>query len=104
MSVVLFTLITSPISRPESERSTTMAVLDFAGTQRTVRRGISLVEISPTLSRITRVTGEVLGYVEIVGSGRDRAFSARRLISDGRGMLPLGEFWTMDDALDCFRL
>ena len=81
-----------------------MAVLDFAGTKSPVRRGLSLVEISPTLTRVTRVTGEVLGYIEVVGAGRDRAFSARRLISDGRGMLPLGEFWSEDDAVDCFRL
>lgn len=80
-----------------------MAVLDFAGTTSTVRRGISLVEISPTLTRVTRITGEVLGYIETVGAGRDRVFSARRLISDGRGMLPLGEFWSVDDAVDCFR-
>jgi hypothetical protein len=81
-----------------------MTVLNFAGTHTTVRRGLTLVEISPTLSRVTRVSGEVLGYVEVVGTGHDRAFSARRLISGGRGMLPLGEFWTMDDAVDCFRL
>lgn len=81
-----------------------MAVLDFAGTKSTVRRGLSLVEISPTLTRVTRITGEVLGYIEVVGAGKDRAFSARRLISDGRGMLPLGEFWAEDDAVDCFRL
>jgi hypothetical protein len=81
-----------------------MTVLDFAGTRSTVRRGLTLVEISPTLSRVTRLSGEVLGYVEVIGAGRDRAYSSRRLISGGRGMLPLGEFWTMDDAVDCFRL
>jgi hypothetical protein len=81
-----------------------LTVLNFAGTRSTVRRGLSFVAISPTLARITRVSGEVLGYVEVVGTGHDRAFSARRLISGGRGMLPLGEFWTMDDAVDCFRL
>lgn len=81
-----------------------MAVLDFAGTKTTVRRGISLVEISPALTRVTRVTGEVLGYIEVVGAGHDCSFSARRLISDGRGMLPLGEFWSVDDAVDCFRI
>jgi hypothetical protein len=81
-----------------------MTILDFVGTAPTVRPGISLVELANGQWRVTRATGEVLGYIESVDEGRDRKFSSRRLVSNQRASLPLGDFWQMDDAIDCFRL
>jgi hypothetical protein len=81
-----------------------MTILDFVGTAPTVRPGIALVELANGQWRVTRATGEVLGYIEAIYEGRDRKFSSRRLVSNQRGSLPLGEFWQMDDAIDCFRL
>jgi hypothetical protein len=81
-----------------------MTTLDFVGTQRPVRPGITMVELSDRLCRITRNTGEVLGYIETVDDASGRRFHAKRLLSAQSRSLPLGDFWSFDDALDCFRL
>jgi hypothetical protein len=69
-----------------------MTILDFVGTAPTVRPGITLVELANGQWRVTRATGEVLGYIESVDEGRDRKFHSRRLVSSHRGSLPLGDF------------
>ncbi|PRY70069.1 hypothetical protein B0I08_101194 [Glaciihabitans tibetensis] len=81
-----------------------MTLLDRVGTAPTVRRGLAMVKLANGQWRVTRATGEVLGYIEAVVEGRELKFSSRRLIPNQRGSLPLGDFWRMDDAIDCFRL
>jgi hypothetical protein len=55
------------------------------------------------LWRITRDDGEVLGYVERAVSQAGSRFTAKRMVQRQRRFLPIGEFWSMDDALECFR-
>jgi hypothetical protein len=90
-----------------------MTVLDFVGNRPSVRPGLALVQLSDSLWRITRTTGEVLGYIEAFSEAGDRRFRAKRLLASlvatnptaqHRAALPLGEFWNMQDAVDCFRL
>jgi hypothetical protein len=90
-----------------------MTVLDFVGNRPTVRPGLALVELSESLWRVTRTTGEVLGYVDWFFENGDRKYSAKRLLASlaatnpsaaHRSALPLGEFWNIQDAIDCFRL
>jgi hypothetical protein len=81
-----------------------MTILDFVGTAPAVRPGIALVALANGQWRVTRATGEVLGYIEAIHEGRVQKCSSRRLVSNQRSSLPLGEFWQMDDAIDCFRL
>ena len=64
------------------------------------RSGVHFVQLNNGLWRITRPTGPVLGYVENMDSGR---FLAKRLTSSGRAFLPMGEFRSFDDAVDCLR-
>ena len=64
------------------------------------RPGVAFVQLNNGLWRITRPAGAVLGYVENLGSGR---FLAKRLASSGRAFLPVGEFRSFDDAVDCLR-
>jgi hypothetical protein len=64
------------------------------------RAGIAFVQLNNGLWRVTRASGAVLGYVEQLAGGR---FAAKRLAASGRAFLPLGEFWTFDDAMDCLR-
>ena len=64
------------------------------------RPGVAFVQLNNGLWRITRPAGAVLGYVENLDSGR---FLAKRLASSGRAFLPVGEFWSFDDAVDCLR-
>jgi hypothetical protein len=91
-----------------------MTTLDFVSSQSSFltaakvnRFGIVLVQLHDELWRVTRRSGEVLGYIEsfVQGSevGGDRRFRAKRMFSSRRPSMPLGEFWTIDDAIDCFR-
>ncbi|HEX4442919.1 MAG TPA: hypothetical protein VHZ81_05055 [Galbitalea sp.] len=94
-----------------------MTTLDFVGSQSTFlsaakvnRFGIVLVQLHDELWRVTRRSGEVLGYIEsftqggdAVGGSVERRFRAKRMFSSRRPSMPLGEFWTIDDAIDCFR-
>jgi hypothetical protein len=88
-----------------------MTTLDFVGSQsslvsvaRVNRFGIALVQLHDELWRVTRRSGEVLGYIESFDdlSGL-RRFRAKRMFSARRQSLPLGEFWSIEDAIDCFR-
>jgi hypothetical protein len=87
-----------------------MTTLDFVGSQSSFlsaakvnRFGIVLVQLHDELWRVTRRSGEVLGYIESFAQGNDRRFRAKRMFSSRRPSMPLGEFWTIDDAIDCFR-
>jgi hypothetical protein len=103
-----------------------MTTLDFVGSPRSVksqplvsqsltsdsalvsvasvsRFGISLVQLHDELWRVTRRTGEVLGYIESFVDSGSRRFRAKRMFSSRRPSMPLGEFWSIDDAIDCFR-
>jgi hypothetical protein len=45
----------------------------------------------------------VLGYVERLVTSAGSRFLAKRMLQRQRRFLPIGEFWTIDDAMDCFR-
>jgi hypothetical protein len=87
-----------------------MTTLDFVGSQSSIvsaarvnRFGIVLVQLHDELWRVTRRSGEVLGYIESFDDAGLRRFRAKRMFSARRQSLPLGEFWSVDDAIDCFR-
>ena len=86
-----------------------MTTLDFVSTNsfvshdRVDRFGIALVQLHDELWRVTRRTGEVLGYIESFEELGSPRFRAKRMFSSRRQSLPLGEFWSIDDAIDCFR-
>lgn len=70
---------------------------------RSLRRDINLVQLRDELWRVTRIDGEVLGYVESFVESRGRRFRSKRLIALQKRFIPLGEFWSFDDAVDCLR-
>jgi len=86
-----------------------MTVLDFPSTNSFVARdplnrfGIALVQLHDQLWRVTRRTGEVLGYIESFDESGHQRFRAKRMFNSRRPSLPLGDFWSIDDAIDCFR-
>ena len=80
-----------------------MTILDFASTATDIRPGVATVQVGEDLWRITRSSGEVLGYVERVTTPAGHRFTAKRMLQRQRRFLPVGEFWTVDDAMDCFR-
>jgi len=80
-----------------------MTTLDFVGTVPSIRAGITMIAIADNRWRVTRATGEVLGYIDSFDVAGGRRFGARRLISAQARSIPLGEFWDLEDAIDCFR-
>jgi hypothetical protein len=80
-----------------------LTTLDFAGTATGIRSGITAVQLHDDLWRVTRPGGEVLGYVERSTTAAGHRFQAKRMLLRQRRFLPVGEFWTLDDAMDCFR-
>ncbi len=74
-----------------------------ASVSQRIRPGLATVLVHDALWRITRRDGEVLGYVERVDNPRGERFKAKRLDTLRRRFLLLGEFWSIDDAIDCLR-
>ena len=74
-------------------------VFDHAAT----RLGVASIQLHDDLWRVTRTDGEVLGYIEQVTTQAGSRFVAKRMLQRQRRFLPVGEFWTVDDAMDCFR-
>lgn len=79
-----------------------MTILDFVGTS-PLRHGVATIQLHDDLWRVTRADGEVLGYVERHSTTAGSRFTAKRMLPRQRRFLPIGDFWTVDDALDCFR-
>lgn len=79
-----------------------MITLDFVGTTPTVRPGVTLVQLHNELWRVTRSTGEVLGYIEKFTEAQGERFRAKRLLVRQRRFIVIGEFWGIDEAIDCF--
>lgn len=80
-----------------------MITLDFAPSA-APSRGILTVQLNDSLWRVTRSDGEVVGYVERFEESRGTRYRAKRFIVRQQRFLPIGEFWSSDDALDCFRV
>jgi hypothetical protein len=76
--------------------------LDFARTTPTARPGVALVQLHNELWRVTRPSGEVLGYIERFAEPEGTRYRAKRLLVQQRRFVIVGEFWGIDEALDCF--
>ncbi len=79
-----------------------MTTLAFSGTQPVDRPGLHVVQLHDALWRVTRASGDVLGYVEQFRVRAGVRFRAKRFIARQRRFIELGEFWSRDDAIDCF--
>ena len=80
-----------------------MTTLAFVGDLPLVRPGISLVQLHEELWRVTRPHGDMLGYIEQFRVRDGLRYRAKRFLPRQRRFWVMGEFWSMDDALDCFR-
>jgi hypothetical protein len=79
-----------------------VTTLDFAPTA-PLTRGVATIQLNDDLWRVTRASGEVLGYVERISTAAGHRFVAKRMLQRQRRFLPVGEFWSADDAMECFR-
>lgn len=68
-----------------------------------VRPGIALTRLHNDLWRVTRPAGDVLGYVESFPTPAGERYRAKRLVPRQGRFLVDGEFWSMNDAVECLR-
>ncbi|MEY2847885.1 MAG: hypothetical protein RI885_550 [Actinomycetota bacterium] len=81
-----------------------MPTLDFAPDTRTrTPWGLAVVQVHDDLWRVTMPEGDVLGYIERFATNSGQRFRAKRFLARLRRFMVDGEFWDMDDALECFR-
>lgn len=79
-----------------------MTTLAFTGNRPVTRPGLQLVQLHDQLWRVTRPSGEVLGYVEQFRVRAGLRFRSKRFIARQHRFIHMGEFWSVDDAIDCF--
>lgn len=86
----------------------TVTILDFATTTITTAAtrtaGLTAIQLHDSLWRVTRPEGDVVGYIERFSEARGIRYRAKRLIVRQQRFVSIGEFWSMDDALQCFRM
>jgi hypothetical protein len=67
------------------------------------RSAARLQQVNDRLWRVTRATGEMLGYVEAFDTPGGDRYRAKRYLLRARRFDVLGEFWRIDDATDALR-
>ncbi|TBN57146.1 hypothetical protein EYE40_06870 [Glaciihabitans arcticus] len=82
-----------------------MTILDFATTHystpsRIARPGVAVIQLHDELWRVTRSSGEVVGYIERFVERGDYRYRAKRMLVLQKRFVSIGEFWRMDDALN----
>ena len=65
--------------------------------------GVTVLALHGRLWRATRADGSVLGYVELLHTSEGERFLSKRLRPRAQGFLPVGEFWTADEAIESLR-
>lgn len=82
---------------------TTLNFTDSSTRTDSLRAGVVTIQLHSDLWRITRPEGEVVGYIERSVTAAGPRFQAKRMLQRQRRFLPIGDFWSFDDAMDCFR-
>jgi hypothetical protein len=65
------------------------------------RTGLHLVRVKDDLWRATVADGRILGHIERRTADDGTMFIAKRLAPQSARFHTLGEFWRIDDAVDC---
>ncbi|MGA7149102.1 MAG: hypothetical protein WBX17_11515 [Microbacterium sp.] len=66
-------------------------------------RPVRLSGAAPSLWRVIDASGRVIGHVQALVQADGVRFRARRFRAATRAFMDLGEFWSVDDAVDCLR-
>jgi len=76
--------------------------LQFSSTTPHLTRAVDvrLVPAGPLLWRIVD-RGRAIGHLQAVREGADLRYRARRFHAPSRAFRDLGEFWSVDDAVEC---
>jgi len=65
------------------------------------RREVGLTRVNDYLWRIAAPTGHILGHIERTATPQGDVFVAKRFSPSAARFVALGQFWNMDDAIDC---
>jgi hypothetical protein len=65
--------------------------------------GVTVLALHGRMWRVTRSDGAVLGYVELLDTAEGARYLSKRLRPRAQGFLPVGEFWSADEAIDSLR-
>jgi hypothetical protein len=90
-------MTTSNVSVTERFGATANASADLARH----RTGLRLVRVKEDLWRATVADGRILGHIERRSATDGTIFIAKRLAPRSAQFHTLGEFWRIDDAMDC---
>ena len=63
---------------------------------------VATKRVRDDLWRVVSASGLALGYIARADGAHGPAFEARRLVPGSTAMLPIGQCWSLDDALACF--
>ncbi|CAD5996023.1 hypothetical protein [Agreia sp. COWG] len=62
----------------------------------------ALVSLRSGFWRVVHPSGRVVGYIEESSDPSSPRYAARRLVANTTRLIDLGDFWSLDDARDCF--
>lgn len=64
---------------------------------------VRLVPAAPALWRVLDRRGIVIGHLQAIAQDGATRFRARRFHRSNGGLRDLGDFWNVEDAIDCLR-
>lgn len=89
---------TMTTTRPAGSATPARAIASVTSRHRT---GLSLVRVKDDLWRATVADGRILGHIERRDDADGTTYVAKRLVPAQARFHTLGEFWEIDDAMDC---
>lgn len=63
-----------------------------------------LVAAGPALWRVVAPSGRIIGHLQAVLLEHGASYRARRFQSSAGTFRDIGDFWSVDDAVECLRL
>ncbi|AZZ55306.1 hypothetical protein [Rathayibacter iranicus] len=69
-----------------------------------IRTPPTLTRVNPRLWRVNTGSGAVIGHIELVDDPQGERYRARLLRAGMPAGAQLGEFWSVDDAVEVFRV
>ena len=64
---------------------------------------VRLAAAAPALWRVIDRKGHVIGHLQAIADGSGIRYRVRRFRASSRAFLELGEFWRIEEAIDCLR-
>ncbi|MGV1035088.1 MAG: hypothetical protein ACOYBP_07740 [Microbacteriaceae bacterium] len=76
--------------------------LSTESTATTRHSGVSAKQVLPILWRVIGSDNSVRGHIRLVDAKHGQRFASTLILPGGVRTMFLGEFWSLEDALDCF--